>query len=99
MARRLPPGMILKFKRWSENGGEKFHNRYLLTDHGGVTFGIGLDENEGNADQTEDINLMDRNQYLLRWAQYTNGSGQLSLVDEPVSIPSGQGSNDASHRE
>ena len=49
-------------------GGEKLHNRYILTDLGGVTFGIGLDD--GNEGETDDLNLMDRVNYELRWSQY-----------------------------
>lgn len=49
-------------------GGEQLHNRYILTDPGGVTFGIGLDD--GNEGETDDITLMDRETYELRWSQY-----------------------------
>ena len=48
--------------------GERLHNRYILTNLGGVAFGIGLDD--GNEGETDDITLMDRDQYELRWSQY-----------------------------
>src|SRR5262249_53913086 len=40
MAARLPPGLTVSFVRWNERGGgEKLHNRYVLTDLGGVSLG------------------------------------------------------------
>jgi len=49
-------------------GGERLHNRYILTDLGGVMFGAGLDE--GHPGETDDIELLDRRQYEERWRQY-----------------------------
>ncbi|MCY3790240.1 MAG: hypothetical protein OXH63_15800, partial [Gemmatimonadetes bacterium] len=66
----VPEGMKVLVRRLKQKqDGEKFHNRYILTDLGGVTFGIGLDE--GNEGQTDDITLMVRGQYELRWSQYS----------------------------
>ena len=85
MESRLPDGITLYFKRWNErDGGEKFHNRYILTDLGGVTFGIGLDAGEDT--QTEDVNLMSAEQYRLRWEQFAGQDDRLDLIDEPAPI-------------
>lgn len=84
MTARIPTGVTLNFKRWSERpNGEKFHNRYLLTDIGGVIFGVGLDA--GSASQTDDVNLMDAVQFLKRWGQF-NGACAFDLVDEPKAV-------------
>jgi hypothetical protein len=84
MAQRIPAGVTLSFKRWAERpGGEKFHNRYLLTDIGGVILGVGLDA--GNSGQTDDVNLMDAVQFLKRWDQF-NGACAFDLADEPAAI-------------
>ncbi len=65
----VPEEMKVLVRRLKQKqNGEKLHNRYILTDLGGVTFGIGLDE--GNEGETDDITLMDRGQYELRWSQY-----------------------------
>ena len=65
----VPIGITLLVRRLRETPqGEKLHNRYILTDIGGVTFGTGLDE--GDNGQTDDLVLMDRRQYDLRWSQY-----------------------------
>jgi len=85
MESRLPDGITLYFKRWNErDGGEKFHSRYILTDLGGVTFGIGLDAGEDT--QTEDVNLMSAEQYRLRWEQFAGQDDRLDLIDEPAPI-------------
>jgi len=85
MGSYLPDGITIYFKRWNErDGGEKFHNRYILTDLGGVTFGIGLDAGEDT--QTEDINLMSAKQYRLRWEQFAGQGDRLDLIDEPAPI-------------
>jgi hypothetical protein len=39
----LPPGYRIEFYAWSEKlGGEDFHDRYVLTDLGGIMIGAGL---------------------------------------------------------
>lgn len=48
--------------------GEKIHNRYVLTELGGVSFGIGLDEGEEN--HTDDVILLNADLYFKRWTQY-----------------------------
>ena len=70
LRRCVPQGLrvLVRRLRQQEPGGEKLHNRYILTDLGGITFGTGLDT--GNEGETDDITLMDRGQYELRWSQY-----------------------------
>lgn len=81
MANRLPAGMTVEFVRWSQrDGGEKLHNRYVLTDIGGVVLGVGLDE--GSPGETDDLMLMSRSQHNLRWSQYVEGKG-FDCVDCP----------------
>lgn len=65
--------------------GEKLHNRYILTNLGGVAFGTGLDE--GNEGETDDITLMDRDQYQLRWSQYGgNPPAGFDQEETPVEV-------------
>lgn len=58
--------------------GEKLHNRYILTDIGGVSFGVGLDEQDEA--HTDEVTLLSKEAYMLRWGQYVEGNG-FSLVD------------------
>lgn len=50
---------------------EKLHNRYVLTDIGGLSFGVGLDEEDEN--HLDDVSLLNHDLYQLRWKQYVNG--------------------------
>lgn len=60
---------------------EKLHNRYILTDRGGIQFSIGLDDS-GNAEgQTEDMILLSQDSFNARWRQY----GQLQGFDRVFS--------------
>jgi hypothetical protein len=82
LAERIPAGLTVEFRRWRERPcGEKLHNRYLLTDIGGVSFGIGLDE--GSSGETDDIALLVRSGYLIRWDQYAGKAVAFESVDEP----------------
>lgn len=79
LPRCLPAGICLALLRLTARpGGQCLHNRYVLTDVGGVVFGIGLDD--GNVAETDDLNLMDRAQYELRWAEH---SSELMAFDAP----------------
>ena len=56
LPRLIPRGFTLTVRRWEERGEEeKLHNRYILTDIGGVQFGTGLDEGEPGTTDTDDI--------------------------------------------
>ena len=66
----IPKGFTLTVRRWKERaGGERLHNRYILTDIGGVAFSHGLDEGPAG---TDDIFLLDKGPYLLRFKQYSD---------------------------
>lgn len=81
----IPQGLRLVLLRLRERpGGERLHNRYILTDVGGLVFGAGLDE--GTAGETDDVTLMDRAQYELRWSQHTADSLAFDLVETRIEI-------------
>ena len=70
----------LTVKELGQNiGGEKLHNRYILTDLGGCSFGVGLDEGSGS--ESDEITLLSKEVYDLRWRQYVKGNefNQISL--------------------
>jgi hypothetical protein len=52
--------------------GEKLHNRYLLTELGGVSFGVGTDASKDY--HTDDLFLLDKEIYTKRWNQYLNAA-------------------------
>ncbi len=49
---------------------EELHNRYILTDLGGVSFGAGLDLGPRGQRGTDDVQILDRETYTHRWQQH-----------------------------
>jgi hypothetical protein len=85
MASHLPAGITVEFNRWRQRtGGDLLHNRYVLTDLGGVTLGVGLDV--GKEGETDDLLLLPRDQYVRRWDQYARNDGSFELVDAPAAV-------------
>lgn len=77
----IPAGLRLKIVRWRERqDGDGLHNRYILSDRGGISLAWGLDE--GTASQTDDLILLDDAIYQKRWAQYCSATPAFDLVDE-----------------
>lgn len=85
LASIIPEGLEVVFRRWEQKSkGEKLHNRYILTELGGVQFGIGLDQ--GQLGETDDVSLMDRVQYELRWRQYASDNPAFEQAEDSFSV-------------
>jgi hypothetical protein len=85
LGKHIPAGLSVKLRRWTQRqGGETLHNRYILTDLGGLIFAHGLDE--GKSGETDDVSLMDREQYILRWNQYVSDAPAFDSAEEPVVV-------------
>jgi hypothetical protein len=85
LGRCIPAGLSVRLRRWTQRpGGEALHNRYILTDLGGLIFSHGLDE--GSTGETDDVSLMDREQYILRWNQYASNTPAFDSTEEPVVV-------------
>ncbi len=81
----IPAGARLRVVRLVERpGGERLHNRYILTDIGGVLFGAGLDDGDEGA--TDDVHLLERAQYEERWRQYASDPSAFDRREQPVEI-------------
>ncbi len=83
-----PSGMQLTVVVWTQKeGGEKLHNRYLLTDVCGVLFGTGSDEAENtDSDESDDIILLEEGQYMTRYQQYLGTPPAFNIVGQPFII-------------
>lgn len=88
MGSSLPHGISFEFVRWRKKPhGQRFHNRYVLTDLGGVMFGDGLDDDDGDGGaQTDDVHLLTRDQYVLRWEQFAKENGTFECIDRPRTV-------------
>lgn len=66
----LPAGVGVTFQRWTRRpGGQEFHDRAILSDVGGMTFGNGLDE--GDAGTTVHVHRLGRVGWQLLLAKFT----------------------------
>lgn len=81
----IPVEGKLRVVRWREKpAGEWFHDRYLLTNNAGLSYGGGLDPAIG-ADQTTNVMLLDRNLHQQRWNEYDRDSQVFELF-KPVLV-------------
>lgn len=84
LARILPHQLnlvIYTLKHTSK--GQSLHNRYILTDIGGLAFAHGLDENtsRASADRDEAL-LLEEDVYRQLWSQYANGANAFEVVNK-----------------
>jgi len=83
----LPEGLTLNIYRIKKiPGKQEVHNRYILSDIGGVSFGHGTDRS-GN-DSYDDINLLSARQFLHWDAVYKPNSPHFNWSEPPVTITS-----------
>jgi hypothetical protein len=70
------------------DGGEKIHNRYILTKIAGVSFGTGLDvADDGEVGQSDDLCRLSADQLLKRWGQYVSARGSyFDIAADPITI-------------
>lgn len=85
----IPGGLELKVYRWrNREGGEKMHNRYVLTDIGGVQFGTGLDEGEEGT--TDVVSRLSAEPYEKLYQDYAEPGFSFDPDGEPFPVPSNQ---------
>ena len=56
-----------------KDGSDVFHNRCILTEHGGISLGHGIDVSE-DINHTDEITLLEKDVYEKKWNQFLNGS-------------------------
>ena len=78
----IPKGMKVRLVRWSDSSpDERFHNRFILTDRGGLQFGDGLDDKGGGKDQVSRFGKESETYFYLR-KLYEKDSSTLGFIDE-----------------
>ena len=83
----IPADLKVRFVRWTvKPDGQPLHNRYILTDLGGVSFQHGLDDDRNREGATDDIALLDRDSYEQRWAEYVGENPAFDLCEEPFEL-------------
>jgi hypothetical protein len=79
----VPSGMKIRLVRWDQ---EYLHNRYILTEYGGLGFGTGLDDHGGRDNKEDDVFLLAREVYDIRWKQYQRESRIFPLIEDDLII-------------
>lgn len=90
----LPVGLTVTLFQWRVKlVGQRLHNRYILTDLGGVAFHHGLDT--GDDSETDDITRLDCDQYKLHCTQYNRTTLVFEEAEAPLElIGNMEGEND-----
>ena len=79
LAGMIPKGLRMQVCRWSK---EDLHNRFVLTDVGGVAFLEGLDQYTGDGRKEDVVVLLDRDVSQQLIDNYTIGKTNFKLIDE-----------------
>jgi len=75
--RLIPSQIPFRLVRWQKH--ERHHNRYILTNDGGLMFGHGLDESEAGVDQ---VVLLGACSHAGLWADYRSNPYNFTLFDQ-----------------
>ena len=83
----IPEGMSIKLFAWKERrGGEDFHDRFLLTDRGGMTIGAGFSAD--GAHQNAQIALLDPAVWAAKLEAFDRSATIYELVDDVLILHS-----------
>jgi hypothetical protein len=75
----LPEGVVVSLHCWKEKGGGKrFHNRFILTDVGGVQFGDGIEQ--GGPVQEDRVSILDEPSRRTLWEDFVGTSPAFESV-------------------
>ncbi|MBK8997353.1 MAG: hypothetical protein IPM35_16615 [Myxococcales bacterium] len=81
----LPDGMQVSLHCWRERaGGRRLHNRYLVTDVGGVQFGDGIER--GDAGQEDRLSLLDEESRARLWDDFMGSQPGFDLAGAVVTV-------------
>jgi hypothetical protein len=82
LPKQLPKDFKVKLKCWREKlNGPRLHNRYLLTNIGGIKFGDGIEE--GNPGQEDHLSILDEPSREALWNQYIGASPAFDAAGTP----------------
>lgn len=80
---KLLPAQEFKLVRWNF---AELHNRYVLTDIGGVMFGNGLDENLNNPSEKEVVTILGEETRLQLLEDYSSASQSFNWLNQVITI-------------
>jgi hypothetical protein len=72
----IPSGIKLEIAIWPWN---QLHDRFLLTELGGIDFGIGLDEFTGSNERTVRLKRISKDDHAQEWSKFKNKQPDIIL--------------------
>lgn len=81
----LPSGSQLEIVRWKE---EQLHNRYILTDLGGVMFGNGLDQDDNEPPSIDSVTILNPSHCCELLEDYSPTSRRFTWLNDTICIKS-----------
>jgi len=85
LPRLLPSGVKVSLHCWRERaGGARLHNRYLVTDIGGLQFGDGIERGRGG--QSDRVSVLDEPSRAGLWKEYCSQAPGFDLAGPIVTI-------------
>jgi hypothetical protein len=79
LAPLIPKGLSVKLRRWHPND---MHNRFVLTEHGGVAFLEGLDQFMGIGRSQDVVVLLDQEVSRQLMSNYRPEESPFRMIDE-----------------
>lgn len=80
--KEIPEGIKFNFFIWP---WEQLHDRYVLTDIGGIEFGIGLDVFDGSGPENVKVSRISENTRLFWWKACKQKSPSFTIPVNPIS--------------
>lgn len=85
LPRILPPNFSLTLRSWAERrGGERFHNRFIITDLGGVQFGDGIQD--GEKGQSDRLSLLGSTEHTRLWNLFYGNTRGFDLAGPDIVV-------------
>jgi hypothetical protein len=79
----IPRGIKIRLIRWDQ---DYLHNRFILTENGGLKFAIGLDDHNDSARKHDIVDLLEPEPYAKTWQEYQRGSPRFPLMEDDLII-------------
>lgn len=79
----IPRGIKIRLIRWDQ---DHLHNRFILTEHGGLKFSHGLDDHNGRSPKHDIVDLLEPAPYKATWQEYQRDSPNFPLIEDDLII-------------
>lgn len=79
----IPMGFKVRLIRWDQT---HLHNRFILTESGGLKFGTGLDDQNGGNVSHDFVDLLEQDLHASTWQEYQSQTSAFPLFEDDLII-------------